>query len=127
MYTFLTIFLIFCITAFVIFYPSGNRRYVYLFEHSLWNGWKNVIAHFDTIEYIEYYNNDYEPGIENYSFTITIGDQKCGLRYWVLDDIVSVHNYIDPKEECLSSFDKYHCKIVKDLLCEKFDFMKQYK
>lgn len=111
----------------VIFYPSGNRRYVYLFERSLWNGWKNVIAHFDTIEYIGHYNNDDNPYVENHSFIITISDQKCRLIYWVFGDAVSVHDYIDPKEECLSHFDKYHCKMVKDLLCEKFDFMKQYK
>ena len=127
MYILLTIFLIFWITTLVIFYPSGNRRYVYLFERSLWNGWKDVIAHFDTIEYIGYYNSDDIPNIENHSFIITIGDQKCKLIYWVFDDAVSVHNYIDPKEECLSHFDKYHYKMVKNLLCEKFDFMKQYK
>ena len=119
--------LIWLVTIIVIFYPPGNRRYVYLFEHSLWNEWKNVIAHFDTIEYVGYYNNNDNPYIENHSFTITIGDQKCRLIYWIFDDTVSVHDYIDSKEECLSHFDEYHCKIIKDLLCEKFDFMKQYE
>lgn len=127
MYAFFTIILIFWIATLVIFYPSGNRRYVYLFEHSLWNGWKNVIAHFDTIKYIGYYSNDDIPCTSNHSFTITIDDQECRLIYWILDDNVSVHYYIDSKEECLSHFDEYHCKIVKDLLCDKFDFMKQYK
>ena len=124
---FLIIFMIIWLVAtIVIFYPQGNRRYVYLFERSLWNGWKNVIAHFDTIKYMGYYDND-NPYVENHSFIITIGDQKCRLIYWVFEDAVSVHDYIDPKEECLSDFDKYHCKMVKDLLCEKFDFMKLYK
>lgn len=127
MCTFFIIILIFWIATLVIFYPSGNRIYVYLFEHSLWNGWKNIIAHFDTIKYIGYYSNDDIPCVSNHSFTITIDDQKCRLIYWILDDNVSVHYYIDSKEECLSHFDEYHCKIVKDLLCDKFDFMKQYK
>lgn len=125
---FLIIFmLIWLVATIVIFYPQGNRRYVYLFERSLWNGWKNVIDHFDTIKYIGYYNNNVHPDVENHSFTITIGDQECRLIYWVLEDTVSVHNYVDPNEDCLSHFDEYHCKIVKNLLCEKFDFMKQYE
>lgn len=127
MYTFLTIFLIFCIATLVIFYPLGNRRYVYLFERSLWNGWKNVIDHFDTIEYNGYYEDGCDPEIENHSFTITIDGKPCRLVYWIYNNNVSVYDYIDPKEECLSPFDKYHCKIVKKLLYEKFDFMKQYE
>lgn len=125
---FLIIFmLIWLVATIVIFYPQGNRRYVYLFERSLWNGWKNVIDHFDTIEYSGHYENSYHPEVENYNFTITIDGKPCKLIYWLYDNNVSVHDYIDPKEECLSHFDEYHCKIVKNLLCEKFDFMKQYK
>ena len=120
--------LILWLGAMIVFvYPIGNRRYVYIFEHRLWDGWKNVIAHFDSIKYVEYNECSRYPMAENHMFTITIDGQECSLMYWIKTGEISIHDYIDEKESCLTPFDKYHHEIVKKLLYEKFDFMKQYE
>lgn len=124
---FASILILWLIAMIVFVCPPGNRRYVCIFERRLWNGWKNVIAHFDSIKYIEYNECSLYPMAENHHFTITIDGHECCLMYWIKTGDVSVHDYIDEKEHCLTSFDKYHHDIVKKLLCEKFDFMKQYE
>ena len=99
-----------------------SKLYCRFFNNEEWRGWETVIENFDTIEFEEHIVHEESPKIECYVFKLPGFGNNCRMNYWVKTNIVSVHGYPDP--DCLCGFDQYHQKVVKDLLCEKFDFMK---
>lgn len=105
----------------------GGKLYMQIFEHKLWKGWEKVVENFDNIRFNQHHQFNDCPSVNNYEFILPIGECECELKYWEWTDTVSVHYFPDGDGEtgCLCDFDKYHQEVVKDLLCEKFDFMKE--
>ena len=121
---FLIFMLIVCAFMLYICSKGGNSKlYCYLYTRDEWNGWETIIKNFDAVVFDGYHANEDHPEAECYSFDIpTLGD--CHLNYWVKTNSVSAHDY--PKlNGCLSTFGQYHQGVVKELLCKKFDFMRE--
>ena len=123
------LFALFVISTFflvVCFNGGDSKLYLRLFERKLWKGWESVVENFDTAEYLEHYVSRTMPSVNNYKFIVMVDGQKRVLHYWESTGSLSVHErYDDESQFCLCGFDKYHQKVVKSLLCEKFDFMKE--
>ena len=120
----LILMLIVCAFMLYICSKGGDSKlYCFLYNHDEWKGWETVIKNFDTVEFEGYHANEDHPAAECYSFDIpALGD--CHLNYWVKTNSLSAHDYLVP-DGCLSTFDQYHQEVIKKLLCEKFDFMKE--
>ena len=101
--------------------PVFEKAYCFVFEHKLWNGWKNVIKNFDKIVFVNHFSDENFPDVENYLFEIPYGETTVNIRYWVKTDEVSAHHYPDVSGGCLTSFDKYHSQMLRNMLIEKFD------
>ena len=101
-----------------------KKQDCYLFEHQEWVGWEKVVKNFDNIKYEEYFDAESTPNLNNYTFSVVIDGVENRVKYWELEGTVSVHGWVNG-QGCLCGFDQYHQKVVKDLLCEKFDFMKE--
>ena len=116
--------LIVCVFIFYIIYKGGNSKlYCFIFEKEDWGAWETIVKNFDYAVFREHNAYEDRPNLEAYLFDIITPNGNCQLIYWVNSGDVSVHDY--PVVGCLSSFNKYHQKVVKGLLCEKFDFMKE--
>ena len=114
-----SILLIFCL--FLILIMLNNKLYCRIFLSKDWNWWEKIIKKFDSVEYLCDYNNEEEPHLENYTFIIILDEKFVHIKYWKLLKTVSVH-YL-PDDGCLGDFDKYHQKVIKRMLHEKFDFI----
>lgn len=99
-----------------------SKLYCRLFNNEEWRGWEAVIENFDTIEFDDHYVYEDKPFINCYVFKLNINGETCVLNYWEKTDIISVHYYSEVY--CLCGFDQYHQKIVKEMLSNKFDFMR---
>jgi hypothetical protein len=104
----------------VVFYQANNRLYCRIFEHKSWKLWEKVCKELPFAKFVEHFQYDARPGLENYKFYIhDIGIEKpVEVIYWAANSIVSVH---DLSGECvLSDFDRYHSdkavEIIKGLL-----------
>lgn len=120
----------FVLTGISIFFyvitKKGGESKVYcrLFNRSEWDGWENVIKNFDGIQF-DYHHVNPDDGIGCYRFKLVIDGTECYVYYWEDGQRVSVHDYPGVQYGCLSSFDSYHSNLMKDMLCERFDFIKE--
>lgn len=125
-FTLLLVVLVMSITIFVITTLGGSSKaYMWIFEHETYKNWEKVIENFESVKYFDHYT--YPGGenayLENYKFSVDVDGMEWMIYYWKQTKGIGVHEL--PNGGCLSDFDKYHGKIVKDMLCEKFDFMKE--
>ena len=101
---------------------KGGKSKIYcrLFNKDEWFGWEKVIENFDSVRYIEHYEYDYNPTINNRKFSLTVDGIECHIIYWDATDSISVHHFPGIESGCLCGFDKYHANLVKNKLIEKF-------
>ena len=101
---------------------KGGKSKIYcrLFNKDEWFGWEKVIENFDSVRYIEHYEYDYNPTINNRKFSLTVDGIECHIIYWDATDSISVHGFPGIESGCLCGFDKYHANLVKNMLIEKF-------
>ena len=133
MNTGLSILFYFCIFAllvcsFLMYHckkAGGSKFYCKVFERSSWNGWEKVIKNFDNLYFEGHHVYEDSPEANCYAFDIEIDNVECRMNYWEKTGDVSVHYVPGIEQGCLSSFDEYHQEVVKKMLCEKFDFMKE--
>ena len=131
METAVLIFVIACVIVCAFFFVictlgGKSKLYCRIFEQTAWFGWEKVIENFDTIRFESHSDYDYEdhPDLSNYRFSLDIDGTTCDLVYWIKDGNVSIHRF-PGVENCLSSFDEYHQNIIKEMLSEKFNFIKE--
>ena len=104
---------------------GDSKLYCFIFNHDEWIGWEAVVKDFDNVEFEGYYTYEENPALDCYAFNLSMPDgSKCNMNYWTKTNSVSVHDY-PGSENCLCTFDKYHQKVVKGLLYDKFDFMRE--
>lgn len=113
----ITFLVVWFIARVVIF--TNNKFYCYLFEHKDWNLWKTVLGKLEGSDFIEHYESEMKPYLENYKFGFTLDDgAKCKLIYWVQQGVCSVHN--EEEDECLlCDFDRYHSNMAVDMVRER--------
>jgi len=124
MKVFLVIMALILVVCFFLLYITGkggeSKIYCRLFNKDEWLGWEKVIENFDSVHYIEHYEYDFNPMINNRKFSLTVDGTKCQIIYWDATDSVSVHDFPGVENGCLCGFDKYHANLVKNMLIEKF-------
>jgi len=102
-----------------------SKLYCRICEREDWRKWEAVIRDFDTTEFKGHHAYGNNPSIDCYAFDIVVDGVKYLLYYWENEGVVSMHGGLFKQGKCLSDFDQYHQKVVKKMLCEKFDFMKE--
>ena len=113
-----------CVVMLCVCFRGGNSKiYCFLFNHDEWKNWETIIKNFDAVTFEGHHTWKSAPWAECYAFNIQTLD-GCRLNYWVKSNQVSAHDYPN-LDDCCSSFDKHHQKVVKALLREKFDFMRE--
>jgi hypothetical protein len=122
----LSVVLVMSLTMFVItMFGGSSKAYMWIVEREAYKNWEKVIENFESVKYSGHYT--YPGGenayLENYKFSVDVDGMEWTIYYWKQEKGIGVHGL--PNGACLSDFDKYHGKIVKDMLCEKFDFMKE--
>lgn len=111
--------LVFCVVSvggLLIF--SNHRLYCYIFEHEMYKLWEYYLNNVDAIipdpEYNWYDNN---PSVNIYHTKQFITHDNKRLTYWGDADNVSIH---EKNCDCvLSTFDKYHNKLMVKALKER--------
>ena len=106
---------------------GGSKLYCKIYERKMWKAWEKVVQNFDGIKFIGHDFFEDDPKLNNYEFELPIDDFVCRIKYWEKENVVSVHGikHFGIENDCLSNFDKYHSNLVKEMLCEKFDFMRE--
>ena len=124
MKAFLVIMVCFLIVGLFLMYITGkggeSKLYCRLFNKDEWFGWEKVIENFDSVRYIEHYECDFKPTINNRKFSVIVDGTECQIIYWDATNSVSVHGFPGTENGCLCGFDKYHSNLVKNMLIEKF-------
>jgi hypothetical protein len=124
MKVFLVIVAFILVVCFFFLYITGkggeSKIYCRLFNKDEWFGWEKVIENFDSVHYIEHYEYDFNPTINNRKFSLTVDGTECQIIYWDATDSISVHDFPGVENGCLCGFDKYHANLVKNMLTEKF-------
>ena len=114
--------LVVCLFLLYITGKGGESKiYCRLFNKDEWFGWEKVIENFDSVRYIEHFECETNPGINNRKFSLTVAGKECDIYYWDATDSISVHGFPGIRDECLCGFDKYHSNLVKNMLIEKFE------
>lgn len=125
MKAFLVIMMCILLVCIFFMYITGkggeSKLYCRLFNKDEWFGWEKVIENFDSVRYVEHYECDFKPMINNRKFSLTVDGTECQIFYWDAMDIVSVHDFPGIESGCLCGFDKYHANLVKNMLIEKFE------
>ena len=89
---------------FLLLILTNNKLECYFFYHKEWILWERVIENFNE-KIFEYKFRD-----GTILYNITIDNIKYKIYYWY-DKRISLHN----GDFCLSSYDEYHQKKVKEL------------
>lgn len=115
----LLLLLVFCVVWFGGLLIFSNRRlYCYIFEHKMYKLWEYYLDNVDAIipnpEDSWYYNNS---NLNIYHTKHFITHDNKNLTYWGNEDTVSIH---EKNHDCiLSTFDKYHNKLMVKALKER--------
>jgi len=124
MKAFLVIMVCILIVCLFFMYITGkggeSKLYCRLFNKDEWFGWEKIIENFDSVRYVEHYECDSNPTINNRKFSLIVDGTECHINYWDSTGNISVHDFPGAENGCLCGFDKYHANLVKNMLIEKF-------
>ena len=115
-------------TLFICQGGGGSKLYCKIYERKDWKAWEKVVQNFNNIKFNEHLVFEEEPNLNNYKFELLIDNYIWTVKYWEITNTISVHDITGHSGlpyDCLSNFDKYHSNLVKKMLCEKFDFMRE--
>ena len=112
----LVLCVILCIISIVGMYICANKKlYCKFYLRNEWDLWELICLNLDKAVFVEHYEYERLPDIENYKYHLKIDDEIYELIYWAKEGYTSVHKDGD----CvLCHFDTYHTNIVSNWIRE---------